>query len=201
MNGKRMRSARKKLDLSLKELATATGLSIGYLSMLERNVKDPSIAALRRIAKALRCSEMWLLVDQDTVEDHGNLSMHAKKKKPKESYIVHADEKLLVTIPEEKTKYEIFTPRKLPHDAQVRMTGMLVTIEANEWVSEKMIYHSYYDESIHIIQGHMDLYIDDEHFELKEGDSAYIPENSLHNYLNIGTGPLVVAVHFSSVVY
>ena len=201
MNGQRMRAARKKLKLSLKEVAGLTGLSIGYLSMLERNVKDPSIGSLRKIARVLNCSEIWLLVDQNTTEDHDDIAKSLQQHNKKESYIVRADEKLAVTVPGEKTEYLIFSPLRLPGDAKVRMTGMLVTVERGEPVSEKMICHSYYDESIYIIQGTMELYIDDTRFELKEGDSAYIPENTLHNYYNTGDVPLKVIVHFSSLIY
>jgi len=202
MNGQRMRAARKELKLSLKEVAGLTGLSIGYLSMLERNVKDPSIASLRKIARVLNCSEIWLLVDQNTTEDHNGIAKSLQQYNRKaESYVVRADEKLAVTVPGEKTQYLIFSPLSLPGGAMVRMTGMLVTVEKGESVSEKMICHSYYDESIYIIQGTMELYIDDTRFELKEGDSAYIPENTLHNYYNTGDIPLKVVVHFSSLIY
>lgn len=196
-----MRAIRKEQRLSLKELAQLTGLSVGYLSMLERNVKDPSIGSLRKISRVLNCSEIWLLVDQDTTEDHAGIAKTVKRHSKKESYVVREDEKLAVTVPGEKTRYMIFSPLKLPGGKKVRMTGMVVTVEKNDWVSEKMICHSYYDESIFIIQGLMELYIDDKRFELKAGDSAYVPENTLHNYRNAGDGRLQVLVHFSSLVY
>jgi len=51
--GARLRSLRANRGLTLERLAEATGLTRGYLSLLERGLKTPSLAALVRIADAL----------------------------------------------------------------------------------------------------------------------------------------------------
>ena len=49
MLGEHVRNIRKKRGITLKELAEKTGLSIGYISQIERNLTDPSLSTLRKL--------------------------------------------------------------------------------------------------------------------------------------------------------
>lgn len=51
--GEKIREARKSRRLTLQRVATATDLSIGFLSQVERNIATPSLSSLILIAKAL----------------------------------------------------------------------------------------------------------------------------------------------------
>lgn len=53
MLGEQIRNIRKSRDFTLKALAEQTGLSIGYISQIERNLTDPSLSTLRKISAAL----------------------------------------------------------------------------------------------------------------------------------------------------
>ncbi len=53
MLGEQVRKIRKKRGITLKELAEKTGLSIGYISQIERNLTDPSLSTLRKLSAAL----------------------------------------------------------------------------------------------------------------------------------------------------
>ena len=53
MLGAQVRKIRKSKNFTLKELAEQTGLSIGYISQIERNLTDPSLFTLRKISAAL----------------------------------------------------------------------------------------------------------------------------------------------------
>ena len=53
MLGEHVRNMRKKRGITLKELAEKTGLSIGYISQIERNLTDPSLSTLRKLSAAL----------------------------------------------------------------------------------------------------------------------------------------------------
>ena len=69
MNWSRIRDKRKEKGYTLAQVAAETGYSVGYLSQLERNQKEPSLAALRKIANCLGCSEVWLIM-QGQLEVH-----------------------------------------------------------------------------------------------------------------------------------
>lgn len=51
--GKAIKSIRSQLGLTQNELALRAGISVSYLSMLEKNKRDPSFSTLEKIANAL----------------------------------------------------------------------------------------------------------------------------------------------------
>ncbi len=65
IDGSLMKSARKAADLSLESLGEKVGLSAGYLSRMERGVRNISIKHLRAIASALAVPPSSLVVDSD----------------------------------------------------------------------------------------------------------------------------------------
>lgn len=64
MYGNRIREARKKKGMTLKQVADATGYTVGHISQIERDLKSPSLTALRKIAACLECSEVWLIMGE-----------------------------------------------------------------------------------------------------------------------------------------
>ncbi|MGB9856798.1 MAG: helix-turn-helix domain-containing protein [Dictyoglomaceae bacterium] len=48
--GKKIRELRKERNLTLEELSKRTGLSLSYISLIERGLKNPSLKALEKIA-------------------------------------------------------------------------------------------------------------------------------------------------------
>lgn len=63
--GGRLRSRRRVRGLSLKEVATKAGLSIGMVSQVERGQVSPSIRSLRSICDALEMPVIWLFERHD----------------------------------------------------------------------------------------------------------------------------------------
>lgn len=57
--GNEVRTLRKLRQKTLKGLALETGLSIGYLSQIERNKSSPSVNALHTISRALGVNITW----------------------------------------------------------------------------------------------------------------------------------------------
>lgn len=51
--GALLRSARQRQNCTLQELSLRAGLSIGYLSQIERDIATPSLSSLKRLAAAL----------------------------------------------------------------------------------------------------------------------------------------------------
>ena len=54
MIGDEIRRARQKVGLSQEKLAFAAGIHRTYVSLLERNVKSPTVATLFRVCRALK---------------------------------------------------------------------------------------------------------------------------------------------------
>ncbi len=71
--GEYLKEQRKTAQLSIRQLASAAGVSNPYLSQIERGLRKPSAAVLQNIAKALRISAEQLyvqagLLDADDVD-------------------------------------------------------------------------------------------------------------------------------------
>lgn len=197
MYGSRIREMRKRRGLTLKEVAEATGYTIGHISQIERDLKSPSLVALRKIAACLNCSEVWLIMDDSELSAKSS----EEGKKSKESYLMRKENRIPMKIPEIDVSYSIFTPSKLPNAQEAQMTGLIVRLKPNTWVSEKMISHGNYDESLLLLKGELELRIDNSTYMIYEGDSFYIPKNCLHNYLNTSNEEATIIVYFSQLVY
>ena len=197
MYGRRIREMRKRRGLTLKEVAEATGYTIGHISQIERDLKSPSLVALRKIAACLNCSEVWLIMDDSELSAKSS----EEGKKSKESYLMRKENRIPMKIPEIDVSYSIFTPSKLPNAQEAQMTGLIVRLKPNIWVTEKMISHGNYDESLLLLKGELELRIDNSTYMIYEGDSFYIPKNCLHNYLNTSNEEATIIVYFSQLVY
>lgn len=67
--GRNVRLLRKASGLSQEELAFRAGLKRSYLSDLERGVRNPSVRAVERLARALQVHEQpWSPTDQSQVQ-------------------------------------------------------------------------------------------------------------------------------------
>ena len=197
MYGSRIREMRKRRGLTLKEVAEATGYTIGHISQIERDLKSPSLVALRKIVACLNCSEVWLIMDDSELSAKSS----EEGKKSKESYLMRKENRIPMKIPEIDVSYSIFTPSKLPNAQEAQMTGLIVRLKPNTWVTEKMISHVNYDESLPLLKGELELRIDNSTYMIYEGDSFYIPKNCLHNYLNTSNEEATIIVYFSQLVY
>ena len=178
MNWNRIREERKKKGYTLAQVARETGYSIGYISQLERNQKEPSLAALRKIAACLGCSEVYLIMGQEN-----------------ETAVSHSPDQ------EIDTAYSIFTPDRLADNHKPCMTGLFVTLKPGCWVTETMILHQNMDETVLITEGQLEVHIGTHVYDAGTGDCLYIPQNTLHNYLNTGLKDAQCIVFFSDLIY
>ncbi|MEW5952136.1 MAG: helix-turn-helix transcriptional regulator [Bacillota bacterium] len=62
--GRKIRKLRQEQDLTLKELAARVGISLSYLSDIERNRSNPSVDTLQSIASALGKPSGYFLDDE-----------------------------------------------------------------------------------------------------------------------------------------
>lgn len=59
-----IRECRKRLDMTLKEVSQVTGLSVSFLSDLERGESDPSLSSLRLLAQCFGVPVTYFLEKQ-----------------------------------------------------------------------------------------------------------------------------------------
>nr|WP_228846475.1 helix-turn-helix transcriptional regulator [Clostridioides sp. ES-S-0173-01]UDN49487.1 helix-turn-helix transcriptional regulator [Clostridioides sp. ES-S-0173-01] len=63
--GNRLKKQRKKLDLTLEDIANLTGLSKGYISNIEKGVKSPSLLTFIKLIDVLNISSDCILKEKN----------------------------------------------------------------------------------------------------------------------------------------
>lgn len=80
--GQKLRLRRKRRGLSLQAVAVASGVSIGQLSQIERNLSQPSLRSLRQICGVLDMPVGWLFEERSThPADDAGLIVRARNRR------------------------------------------------------------------------------------------------------------------------
>jgi DNA-binding transcriptional MerR regulator/quercetin dioxygenase-like cupin family protein len=159
--GQRFRRLRAKRRLSLAQVAKATGVSVGFLSALERGQMRSSVATLRRIARFYRINILSLF---ETSGDNPRL--------------VHpAQRKILQASPDVRMELLAWGNTAMePHLFRVKPGGGSGESYAHEG-----------EEFLHVLRGKFEIWLNNgEHYRLKVGDSLYFESSIPHRWKNPG---------------
>ncbi len=159
--GQRFRRLRTRRGLSLAQVARATGVSIGFLSALERGQMRSSIATLRRIARFYRTNILSLF---ETAGDNSRL-VHPRQRK------------ILETTPGVRMELLAWGNTVMePHLFRIKPGGGSGESYSHEG-----------EEFLHVLRGQFDISLDGkEHYHLKPGDSLYFESSTPHRWKNPG---------------
>ena len=185
MLGDQIRSIRKKQEITLKELAEKTGLSIGYISQIERNITDPSLSTLRKISGALGVPSYLFLGD----ESHGSLTLHK-------------EEMIQLSQPNSNVRYWIMSPMPTGEFVPQSLVAQFELAPRSVDGELPVIHPS--EEIVLLERGAVDVIIDGKPVHLEAGDTTLIRSNLPHILSNptdevvIGYSILTPAVWFPS---
>lgn len=163
MLGTKIREKRKELGLNLQTLAEKTDLTVGFLSQIERNIAEPSITSLRKIAKALNVVVFYFLMGSDDV-------------KP----VVKKSERQALVFPNSKITYELLTP-----DLNRQMEMFIGELEPGAKTCDEPLAHQG-EEVILVLEGTLWIVVGDDEYVLEEGDTIYYFATVPHQIINIG---------------
>ncbi|MBC7220091.1 helix-turn-helix transcriptional regulator [Candidatus Bipolaricaulota bacterium] len=157
--GKGIRALRLRKRLTLKELSSECGLSVSFLSQIERGISSPSIVSLASISKALGVPVSMFLTD------------HHVSSSP----ITRADEQLLIRIAESAVSY-----RYLSGAFPERVIEVLI----NEFPTNHHHPPASHDgeEFGYVLEGHLVLTIEGKAYALGPGDSYHFLATQPHGY-------------------
>jgi len=165
--GARIRALRLTKGLTLQQLSDAAGISIGYLSQIERNRSKLPIGVARSIADALHVHLHWFFSP-------------SKASSPAErAVIVRRGERRLLRFAGLGITEELLSPTL---DGPLEM--LLSTIDPGADSGDYT--HEGYEGGF-IIEGELDLWVDNAHFSLKSGDSFAFPSTLVHRTVNATT--------------
>lgn len=168
MLGEKIRNKRLEKNLTLKDLADKTELTQGFLSQVERELTEPSITSLRRIALALEVPIFYFLMDED-----------------KTNPVVRKDERKILQFPDSHMSFELLSPNL---NRNIEM--MMAKLEPGACTCEEPLTHPG-EENILVVQGKMKIQIGEDIYYLDEGDSIYYFSSIPHKIWSIGEIELV----------
>ncbi|PAU75467.1 Cro/Cl family transcriptional regulator [Halomonas salipaludis] len=171
--GSRMRELRKAKKMTLQALGGETGLSVGYLSQLEREQATPSIRALNVIARILGVNINWFFPDPEEQEA------------PEAAIVVRASRRRALKF-ESGIRDELLTPTLSGQLELLRCTLEPGGSSGNELYCHKG------EEAGYVDQGQLELTIESEVFLLNEGDSFHFDSSRPHRYRNPGQSKTIV---------
>src|SRR6266404_5389257 len=159
--GQRFRRLRARRGLSLAQVARATGVSVGFLSALERGQMRSSVATLRRIARFYRTNILSLF---DAAGENRRLVRPAHRK---------------VLETKDGVRMELLAW------GNTVMEPHLFRVKSGGGSGESYVHEG--EEFLHVMRGNFEIWLDGkEHYHLKPGDSLYFESSTPHRWKNPG---------------
>ena len=173
--GAKLRNLRQRSNLSLRELARRTDISVSYLSGIEHDNASPTLATLRRILIALGSSYSSFFSDG---EDSG------------EKYVFRKSG--MKTVMNDDREYTFILPQ--------RPDIHLELMDENYFPSDGMpeFETMEHDFAGYVVSGNITLEIDDEPpVQLGCGDAFHVPQGvKLRGYCRAGEKARLLTIHY-----
>lgn len=157
--GKKIKSIRKKNNITLVQLSELSGISQSYLSRIENGKHDPTFSVLLQIARALQIQVGMLYEEKIQCHEHINIirkNQRIRREQPEKDY---SHFEFPTTIKNRKMRAYITEPSFTP----IHVTG-----------NDERVYF--------VLEGQ--FLLNDE--VLEEGDLAYIDSNTPHSGASYG---------------
>ncbi len=158
--GARLRQLRVGRKLSLAEVSRAVGISVGFLSALERSQMSGSVGTLRKLARFYKTNIL------DFFEANGTCSRHVR---PAQRKVLGAGEGVQM---------------ELLAWGNTVMEPHLFRIKPEAGSGEPYTHEG--EEFIYVLRGELDIALDGEQYRLRPGDSFYFDSSTPHRWKNPG---------------
>lgn len=163
--GGRIRDMRRKADLTLQALADQAGISVGFLSQVERDKATPSLGTLANIAATLGV----------------DVEVFISTPKPSDS-VTREGERPRFALADSSLSYEHIST-SLPGGT---ISSLIIHIPEG-YASEVTAHVG--EELIVVLEGKVRQSLDGTQFVLHPGDSLHFMGDTPHAFANIGDGP------------
>ncbi|MBM3702557.1 MAG: helix-turn-helix transcriptional regulator [Actinobacteria bacterium] len=165
----RIRTIRKKLNLTLDELASKINMSRAYVSKLERSRKAPPISTLFKIAKSLNVDLNYLITGISGQYNNQKVSLVAE------------DEQLGVI--HQRSSYG-YIYKALAYKKNNKLMEAFKIIVPSKEEQEPFIHDG--EEFNYLLKGKARVFVDGEWYLMNEGDSIYYDSALPHYAVSIG---------------
>ncbi|MDQ0318620.1 transcriptional regulator with XRE-family HTH domain [Pararhizobium capsulatum DSM 1112] len=169
--GSQIRELRKAKGMTLQEVADSAGISVGYLSQIERNQSKLPIGVLKKISTTLGVQINWFFHASDVPADEKDI-------------IVRADNRRKLTFTKLGIQEELLSPN-LSGPLEMLMSTIDVGADSGDYSHDGV-------EAGIVISGTLDLWVSGQHFTLNAGDSFSFKSTATHRCANPGNEPTKV---------
>jgi transcriptional regulator with XRE-family HTH domain len=166
--GMRLRQRRRQLGLTLKEVADAAGLSVGFISQIERGIATPSLSSLVSVSRALRME-----VGEFLSQPRGEEALTRHDKRP------------LYAIGGNSLSYE-----RVSSAFPGNVLRSVIIHEAPGHRSEPIAHEG--EELMFVLEGTITVEVDGERSILETGDSIHFPSSRIHSTWNHSDRPATI---------
>ncbi|WP_420231440.1 helix-turn-helix domain-containing protein [Pseudomonas sp. ABY48] len=173
-----LRILRKKMGITLEQLAGQTGLTKSYLSKVERGVSSPSIAVALKLAKALN-AQAEELFSTEAVPAEGYSLVRRQQREARAGDVSAAHVSLARHIGHRALlPFLVYPPRSFSHSAFKEHLG---------------------EEFIYVVRGRVEVDFGNERQTLEEGDALHFNAQKSHRLRTVSDeqAELLVVVHSS----
>lgn len=170
--GQKIKSLRKEKKMTAKKLANEAGISVGMLSLLENGSTSGSVETLRKIVKVLNTTLAHIFTNDKEDIVNGTISSESL-------YVVRKDARKKISFPDPLYKCELLTP-----NLQGELEFILVELEAGRTTEEVLPHTQGGEECDYVLEGTIDVLLDDQEFILNEGDSIRFNPDVPHKIEN-----------------
>ncbi len=163
--GYRLRELRQERGLSLGEVSESTGISTSFLSLVETGRSDITLGRLMRLVKFFDTSVEELLPQVKFLD----------------ASLVRPEQRLYVPSPEEGMDVYLLSP-----DTERTMMPLIVHFAPDAGLAEYASHEG--EEFLHVIEGALQVTVDEESVTIEEGDSFYFSAEHPHSLQNVFDG-------------
>lgn len=184
--GIKLRQARVAAGLRISEVAERAGFSTSYVSQVERDVANPSVGALNRIADALGIRMGILFNSQSTDLREGNDTITSTSPDYIPTVVVKHDQRKNLTYPESNIRYDLLTP-----DVQHNLMVLMSRCPSQTTSGEYTLSHEG-EECVVVIQGTVQFVVGEEEYTVGTMDSIRFDGRTPHAWRNAGPDEALV---------
>ncbi len=168
--GARIRALRQAKGLSLDTVAGTAGLSIGFVSQIERGLSSPSLKALASLADALGLPIAGLFEAREPSGEAGTI-------------VVHADERSVLQLWRSGIVKQLLTP----DGTDAALNVFLIILAPGASTGDEPYSHRGEEAGL-VLEGAITLTVDARSWTLKTGDSFRFESARPHRFANAGEG-------------
>ena len=163
--GALIRKTRRVKDLTLQQVASGVGFSVGYISSVERGIIAPSANALKAICE-------FLDISPEEAHEEERVSSVPKPA----GLLVRSGQRKRFAHPDSNASYELLSP-----DFRHAIEFLKVTAQPGDRGGDPPFSHEG-EEIVVVIKGMVEMHVGDEVHLMEEGDAIYVTDSRVPHY-------------------